>query len=168
VKDFTAIGLGATFQFALAAGPASGAKTWAEFVSWAKANPSKASYATSAAGSLPHFVGVLLSRDIGIDMVHVPYKGSGAYMNDLMGGQVPSAIDTIADLSEQHRAGRIRILATTGATRAPATPDVPTFSELGLKERSRLRLVRILRATEHAEGGDRHARTGHQQGADIT
>ena len=133
VKDFTAIGLGATFQFALAAGPGSGAKTWGEFVAWAKANPTKASYATSAAGSLPHFVGVLLSRDIGIDMVHVAYKGSGAYMNDLIGGQVPSAIDTVADLSEQHRAGKIRILATTGAARAPATPDVPTFSELGLK-----------------------------------
>ena len=133
VKDFTAVGLGATFQFALAAGPASGAKTWGEFVAWAKASPAKASYATSAAGSLPHFVGVLLSRDMGIDMVHVPYKGSGAYMNDLMGGQVPSAIDTVADLSEQHRAGRIRILATTGATRASATPDVPTFTELGLK-----------------------------------
>jgi tripartite-type tricarboxylate transporter receptor subunit TctC len=133
VKDFTAIGLGATFQFALAAGPGSGAKTWGEFVAWAKANPNKASYATSAAGSLPHFVGVLLSRDIGIDMVHVPYKGSGAYMNDLMGGQVPSAIDTVADLSEQHRAGKIRILATTGAARAPATPDVPTFTELGLR-----------------------------------
>jgi tripartite-type tricarboxylate transporter receptor subunit TctC len=133
VKDFTAIGLGATFQFALAAGPGSGAKTWGEFVAWAKANPNKASYATSAAGSLPHFVGVLLSRDIGIEMVHVAYKGSGAYMNDLMGGQVPSAIDTVADLSEQHRAGKIRILATTGTARAPATPDVPTFSELGLK-----------------------------------
>jgi tripartite-type tricarboxylate transporter receptor subunit TctC len=133
VKDFTAIGLGATFQFALAAGPGSGAKTWGDFVAWAKANPAKASYATSAAGSLPHFVGVLLSRDMGVDMVHVPYKGSGAYMNDLMGGQVPSAIDTVADLSEQHRAGKIRILATTGAARAPATPDVPTFSELGLK-----------------------------------
>lgn len=133
VKDFTAIGLGATFQFALAAGPGSGAKTWGEFVTWAKANPTKASYATSAAGSLPHFVGVLLSRDIGVDMVHVPYKGSGAYMNDLIGGQVPSAIDTVADLSEQHRAGKVRILATTGAARAPAMPDVPTFTELGLK-----------------------------------
>ena len=133
VKDFTAIGLGATFQFALAAGPGSGAKTWAEFVAWAKANPAKASYATSAAGSLPHFIGVLLSRDIGVDMVHVAYKGSAAYVNDLLGGQVPSAIDTVADLSEHHRGGRIRILATTGAARAPATPDVPTFSELGLK-----------------------------------
>ena len=133
VKDFTAIGLGATFQFALAAGPGSGAKTWGEFVAWAKANPAKAAYATSAAGSLPHFVGVLLSKDIGIDMVHVAYKGSGAYMNDLIGGQVPSAIDTVADLSEQHRAGKIRILATTGSARAPATPEVPTFTELGLK-----------------------------------
>jgi len=133
IKDFTAVGLGATFQFALAAGPGSPAKTWAEFATWAKANPAKASYATSAAGSLPHFVGVLLSRDIGVDMVHVAYKGSGAYMNDLIGGQVPSAIDTVADLSEQYRAGKIRILATTGEKRAPATPEVPTFSELGLK-----------------------------------
>jgi tripartite-type tricarboxylate transporter receptor subunit TctC len=133
VKDFTAIGLGATFQFALAAGPASGAKTWGEFAAWVKANPTKASYATSAAGSLPHFVGVLLSRDIGVEMVHVAYKGSAAYINDLIGGQVPSAIDTVADLSELHRAGKIRILATTGATRAPAMPDVPTFAELGLK-----------------------------------
>ncbi len=105
VKDFTAIGLGATFQFALAAGPGSGAKTWGEFAAWAKANPAKASYATSAAGSLPHFVGVLLSRDIGVDMVHIAYKGSAAYINDLVGGQVPSAIDTVADLSELHRAG---------------------------------------------------------------
>jgi len=133
VKDFAAIGLGATFQFAFAAGPASSAKTWNEFVVWAKANPTKASYATSAAGSLPHFVGVLLSRDMGVDMVHVAYKGSAAYINDLIGGQVPAAIDTVADLSELHRAGRIRILATTGATRAPAMPDVPTFTELGLK-----------------------------------
>jgi len=133
VKDFTAIGLGATFQFALAAGPGSGAKTWNEFAAWAKANPAKASYATSAAGSLPHFVGVLLSRDIGVDMVHVAYKGSAAYINDLIGGQVPSAIDTVADLSELHRAGRIRILATTGAARAPAMPDIPTFAELGLR-----------------------------------
>jgi len=100
IKDFTAVGLGATFQFAFAAGPGSPAKTWAEFATWAKANPAKASYATSAAGSLPHFVGVLLSRDIGVDMVHVAYKGSGAYMNDLIGGQVPSAIDTVADLSQ--------------------------------------------------------------------
>lgn len=133
VRDYAPIGLGATFAFAFAVGPASGSKSWAEYVAWAKANPAKASYATSAAGSLPHFIGVLLSREMGIDMVHVAYKGSAAYINDLIGGQVPAAIDTIADLSELHRAGRIRIVATSGAARAPAMPDVPTFAELGLK-----------------------------------
>ena len=133
LKDFTPIGLGATFQFALAVGPESGAKTWAEYVTWIKANPAKASYATSAAGSLPHFIGVLISREIGVDMVHIGYKGSAAYVNDLIGGQVPAAIDAVADLTELHRAARIRILATSGATRSPVLPDVPTFTELGLK-----------------------------------
>ncbi len=133
IKDFAPIGLGATFQFAIAAGPASGAKTWQEFVAWAKANPGKASYATSGAGSLPHFFGVLLSREIGVDMVHVAYKGSGAYVNDLLGGQVPAAVDAIADLTELHRAGKIRILASSGATRSTALPEVPTFTELGVK-----------------------------------
>ena len=132
VKDFTAVAIGATFQFAIAAGPESGAKNWSEFVAWVRANPSKASYATSGAGSLPHFFGVLVSREIGVPMVHVPYKGSAAYMNDLLAGQVPAAVDAIADLTEQHRAGKVRILASSGATRSTVLPDVPTFTELGL------------------------------------
>jgi len=133
IKDFTPIALGATFQFAIAAGPASGAKNWNEFAAWAKANPTKAGYATSGAGSLPHFFGVLLGRGIGVEMVHVPYKGSAAYLNDLVGGQVPAAIDAIADLTELHRAGKVKVLASSGATRSTALPDVPTFNELGVK-----------------------------------
>ena len=133
IKDFAAVAQGATFQFAIAAGPASGAKTWSEFAAWVKANPAKAAYATSGAGSLPHFFGVLLSRELGVAMVHVPYNGSGAYVNDLLGGQVPAAVDAIADLTELHRAGRIRILASSGAVRSTALPEVPTFNELGLK-----------------------------------
>jgi tripartite-type tricarboxylate transporter receptor subunit TctC len=133
IKDFTPIAIGATFQFALAAGPASGAKTWADFAAWVKANPGKASYATSGAGSLPHFFGVLLGRGIGVEMVHVPYKGSAAYINDLIGGQVPAAVDAIADLTELHRAGKVTILASSGAKRSTALPEVPTFSELGVK-----------------------------------
>jgi len=133
IKDFAPVALGATFQFALGVGPQSGAKTWAEFAAWAKANPGKASYATSGAGSLPHFFGVLLGREIGVDMVHVAYKGSAAYINDLIGGQVPAAVDAIADLTELHRAGKVTILASSGATRSTALPDVPTFGELGLK-----------------------------------
>jgi tripartite-type tricarboxylate transporter receptor subunit TctC len=133
LNDFTPVALGATFQFAIAAGPASGANTWQEFVTWARAHPDKAAYATSGAGSLPHFFGVLLSREIGVDMVHVAYKGSAAYINDLIGGQVPAAVDAIADLTELHRAGKIRVLASSGAKRSTALPEVPTFNELGLK-----------------------------------
>jgi tripartite-type tricarboxylate transporter receptor subunit TctC len=133
IKDFTPIAIGATFQFAIAAGPASGAKTWADFAAWAKANPGKASYATSGAGSLPHFFGVLLGRGIGVEMVHVPYKGSAAYINDLIGGQVPAAVDAIADLTELHRAGKVTILASSGSKRSTALPEVPTFAELGVK-----------------------------------
>jgi len=132
LKDFTPIAIGATFQFAIAAGPASNAKTWQEFVAWAKANPDKAAYATSGAGSLPHFFGLLLSTEIGVPMLHVAYKGSAAYINDLIGGAVPAAIDAMADLTELHRSGKIRILATSGAKRSTALPDVPTFKELGL------------------------------------
>jgi tripartite-type tricarboxylate transporter receptor subunit TctC len=132
IKDFTPIAIGATFQFAIAAGPASGAKTWADFAAWAKANPTKASYATSGAGSLPHFFGVMLGRGIGVEMVHVPYKGSAAYTADLISGQVPAAVDAIADLTELHRAGKVTILASSGTTRSKALPDVPTFAELGV------------------------------------
>ena len=134
VKDFTPIAIGATFQFAIAAGPASGAKTWADFAAWAKANPDKASYATSGAGSLPHFFGVLLGRGIGVEMVHVPYKGSAAYTADLLSGQVPAAVDAMADLTELHRAGKITILASSGSKRSTALPEVPTFAELGVKD----------------------------------
>ncbi len=132
LKDFTPLGLGATFQFAVAAGPASGSKSWQEFAAWVKANPDKAAFATSGAGSLPHFFGLLLSTEIGVPMLHVAYKGSAAYINDLVGGQVPAAIDTVADLSEMHRSGKIRVLATSGAKRSTALPDIPTFKELGL------------------------------------
>ena len=134
IKDFTPIAVGATFQFAIAAGPASGAKTWPDFVAWVKSNPTKASYATSGAGSLPHFFGVLLGRGIGVEMVHVPYKGSAAYINDLISGQVPAAVDAIADLTELHRAGKVTILASSGSKRSTALPEVPTFAELGVKD----------------------------------
>ena len=132
LKDFAPVAIGATFQFAIAAGPESGAKTWQEFAAWVKANPDKAAYATSGAGSLPHFFGAMLSTELGVPMLHVAYKGSAAYVADLIGGSIPAAIDAIADLTELHRAGKVRILASSGETRSTALPDVPTFKELGL------------------------------------
>ncbi|MFO1313878.1 MAG: tripartite tricarboxylate transporter substrate-binding protein, partial [Burkholderiales bacterium] len=81
----------------------------------------------------PHFFGVLLGKGIGVEMVHVPYKGSAAYASDVISGQVAGAIDAIADLTELHRAGKVKVLASSGATRSTALPDVPTFNELGVK-----------------------------------
>jgi tripartite-type tricarboxylate transporter receptor subunit TctC len=130
VKDFAPIAQAVTFQFAYATGPMTGAKTWSEYVAWAKANPQKSSYATSGAGSLPHFFGLMLGKEAGIELLHVPYKGSAAYIGELIGGQIPAAADAVGDLTEQHRAGKIRILATSGTTRA--LPDVPTFREVGV------------------------------------
>jgi tripartite-type tricarboxylate transporter receptor subunit TctC len=133
LKDFAPVALGATFQFAIGVGPASGAKTWDQFVAWARSNPKAAAVANSGAGSLPHFFAVLVSTQLGLEMLHVPYKGSSAYVGDLISGQVPAAVDAIADLTELHRAGKVRVLASSGAVRSTALPDVPTFAEVGVK-----------------------------------
>ena len=132
VKDFAALGQAATFQFAFATGPMTGAKSWPEFTAWARANPKTASYATSGAGSLPHFFGLMVGKAVGVELLHVPYKGSAAYMGELAGGQIPAAVDAVGDLAELHRGGKIRILATSGSVRA--LPDVPTFKEAGLPQ----------------------------------
>ena len=98
-----------------------------------QANPAQANFGTPGAGSLPHFFGVMIARDAGLDLVHVPYGGGGPLMNALMGNQVSSAIDTLVDQVELLRAGKIRMLATAGATRSTLLPDVPTFAQSGLK-----------------------------------
>ena len=131
IRDFTPVALGATFQFALAAGPASGAKTWSEFAAWAKANPAKAGYATSGAGSLPHFFGVLLGRGIGVEMVHVPYKGSSQAHVDILGGNVEMMFDTTSSAMPQIKAGRFKPLAVTSPQRSAELPNVPTIAEAG-------------------------------------
>jgi tripartite-type tricarboxylate transporter receptor subunit TctC len=122
LNDFTPIALGATFQFAIAAGPASGANTWQEFVTWARAHPDKAAYATSGAGSLPHFFGVLLGREIGVDMVHVAYKGSAAYINN-RALQSPDVADKLSRLGMDPATGTpaefARILAADYAKWGP-------------------------------------------------
>jgi tripartite-type tricarboxylate transporter receptor subunit TctC len=113
-------------------GPMSGARTWPEYVAWVKANPDKAFFASSGVGSMGHLVGVVLARTSGLRLEHVAYKGSGHYNAELMGGQVSAGISGIADASEHHRSGKLRIVATSGAERSRALPDVPTFTELGV------------------------------------
>jgi tripartite-type tricarboxylate transporter receptor subunit TctC len=132
VKDFSPISLVSTFDFAVTAGPAAPAGDLKTVLAWMKANPSKANYATSGAGTVPHFAGLLLSQAAGVPMTHVAYRGGAPAAQDLIGGQVPLMVDTAVETIEHHRAGKVRILAVTGAQRSKALPDVPTLKESGI------------------------------------
>ena len=131
IKDLKPVALISDFEFAIAVGPAVPAKTLQELVAWMKANPTKASYGTPGAGALPHFFGVLFSKAVGVEMVHVGYRGSALALVDLLSGQIPIMVTTTTDLLQNHNEGKIRILATSDGKRSPLVPDVPTFKELG-------------------------------------
>jgi tripartite-type tricarboxylate transporter receptor subunit TctC len=132
VRDFVPVARVATFDFAVTAGPALRAQTLREMLEWAKAHPKDANYGSPGAGTLPHFVGLLLARTAGIELNHVAYKGGAPAMADLVGGQIPLMIDTPTETLEMHKAGKVRVLATTGERRSRALPDVPTLNEAGV------------------------------------
>ncbi len=131
VADFQPVAQVATFDFALAIGPQVPAKSLSELVAWVKANPSQGSYGTPAAGTLPHFFAVKFARAAGLDVRHVGYRGSAAAMTDLVGGQIPMVVTTTSDVLEHHKAGSVRVLATSDRERSPFLPGVPTFREAG-------------------------------------
>ena len=132
VKDFTAISLVSTFDFAVTAGPGAPPGDLKTVLAWLKANPTKANYATSGAGTVPHFAGQLLGQAAGVQMTHVAYRGGAPAAQDLIGGQVPLMVDTASETIEHHKAGKVRILAVTGEQRNKALPDVPTLRESGI------------------------------------
>lgn len=129
--DFTPVTQVATFDFGLAVGPQTTATNVKDLVAWVKANPDKGSYGTPAAGTLPHFFAVSFAKAAGIDLRHVGYRGSAAALTDLIAGQIPIVFTTVSDLLEQHKAGTIRVLATSDVQRSPFLPNVPTFKEAG-------------------------------------
>jgi tripartite-type tricarboxylate transporter receptor subunit TctC len=131
VRDFAPVSLAANFQFALAVGPASSAKTLPDHFAWLRANPAKAAYGLPIAGGPGHFLGVMVARATGVDLAFVSYKGSGPLVTDLIGGQVPAAIAPVNDLIKHHQAGKVHMLASFGPRRSPVAPGVPTFTELG-------------------------------------
>ena len=132
-RDFVPVSIGAVMHHGLAVGPLvpASVKTVKEFLAWAKANPEKANYGSPAAGSTPHFIGALLGIGNGVDMKHIPYRGSVPGVTDLVGGQIASMVTPSGDFIPNHKAGKIRLLATSGRQRSPFTPDVPTFAEQG-------------------------------------
>jgi tripartite-type tricarboxylate transporter receptor subunit TctC len=111
------------------ANPSLTASTVPELIAYAKANPGKITMASAGTGSSGHLAGELFKMTAGVNMLHVPYRGAGPALSDLLGGQVLTAVIGIAGSIEQVRAGKLRALAVTTTTRATALPDVPTVSE---------------------------------------
>jgi tripartite-type tricarboxylate transporter receptor subunit TctC len=130
-KDFAPVAHLSNFQLGFGVNANVPAKTLAEYVAAVKKDPKLGFYASAASGSIPHFFGVMFARTAGIDLTHVPYKGTAPALQALAGGEV-SAISTVAaDIGTLVRSGKARLLAVSGEKRAAAFPDVPTFRESG-------------------------------------
>lgn len=132
VKDFTPVSLLAHFQFGVVAGPASGAKTVAEMLAKAKADPKTATYGSPGLGTLPHFMGVLMEQSTGVAFTHVPFQGGAPANTALVGGHIAYKFDVVSETAELHRSGKVRIIAVTGPKRDPQVPEVPTMKEAGV------------------------------------
>lgn len=130
-KSFEAIGMLGSSPLALLAKPTFPASNVRELVAIAKTKPGKISYASFGAGTTSHLAGEMLKTTAGIDLLHVPYKGSGPAMTDLLGGQVDLSMDTVVAALPMLRSGKVKALATTGTQRASLLPDVPTVAEGG-------------------------------------
>jgi tripartite-type tricarboxylate transporter receptor subunit TctC len=112
--------------------PSVKAKTLAEFIALAKAEPGKLNYASSGNGTPYHMAGELFKAMAGVDIVHVPYRGSSGARTDVLGGQVQMMFDAVTTMSEHVKAGQVRALGTSGKARSTVLPDVPTISEAGV------------------------------------
>lgn len=136
VADLTPASLGAVFDFGFAVGPAvpAGVRNIAEFLAWCKANPTLANFGSPAAGSVPHFIGVLIGRSAGVDLNHVPYRGTQPAILDMIGGQVQAVSGPVGEFTQHVAAGKCRLLATTGSQRNRFAPTVPTLVEQGLRD----------------------------------
>jgi tripartite-type tricarboxylate transporter receptor subunit TctC len=103
------------------------------FFAWAKANPDKAAYGSPGAGSMPHLIGVLVAKASGAELRHAPYRGSAPGIQDLLGGQIAAFFGPTGDVLAHSKAGKVRVLGTSGGERSAFLPDVPTLQEQGVK-----------------------------------
>lgn len=134
--DLTPVTLGCVFDFGFAVGPAvpANVKTVPEFLAWVKSNPAGGNFGSPAAGSTPHFLGALVGKSAGLDLKHAAYRGTQPAMLDLLGGNISAVSGPIGDITQHLSTGKVRILATSGAKRNRFAPDVPTFTEQGMKD----------------------------------
>lgn len=134
--DVTAVTLACTFDFGFAVGPGvpDSVKDLPTFLAWCKANPDKANYGSPAAGSVPHFIGVLLGQAGGVELKHVAYRGTQPAIQDMVAGQVQAVSGPVGEFIQQVNAGKARFLGVSGSERNRFAPSVPTFAEQGYKE----------------------------------
>jgi len=130
-RDFEPVAHLSNFQLSLLINAELPAKTVADYVALVKKDPRLGDYASAAAGSLPHYFGVLFAKSTGLEMTHVPYKGTAPALQALAGGEVKAAMFVLADALTLVRSGKARVLAVSGARRSALAPEVPTFKELG-------------------------------------
>ena len=131
-KDYVALSQVTSYDFGIAVGPAVPVREFGHLRAWMQTNQDKIAAGVPATGSLPHFFALMLGDKMKLSMPVVGYKGSAPLMNDLMGGHVPIAFDSLDALEPLAKAGKVRILAVSGVRRAASLPDVPTFKEAGL------------------------------------
>lgn len=132
LKDLAPIGLLHTLPNVLLVNPGVPAKNVGELIAYAKANPGKLNFASAGNGSASHLFGELFKISAGIDIVHVPYKGGGAAMPDLIAGQVSMMLETIPNALPHVRSGKLNALAVTSGKRSSAAPEIPTVAESGI------------------------------------
>ena len=134
--DLVPVCMASSLVHGLAVGPMvpGSVKTVKDFLAWAKANPKDASYGSPAAGSTPHFLGALLGLNNGVELKHIPYRGSTPGVVDVIGGQIACMFTPHGDFLANHKAGKLRILATSGKQRSAFVPDIPTFIESGFPD----------------------------------
>lgn len=132
VRDFAPIALLTSAPYILVANPEFQARSVSDLIKLARAHPGQIAYGSAGNGTAGHLAMELLKSTAGVDMIHVPYKGSSPMLNDLIGGRISVAFDNILSSSQFIKAGSLRALATSGARRAPSMPDIPTVAESGL------------------------------------
>jgi tripartite-type tricarboxylate transporter receptor subunit TctC len=132
VRDFAPVSMLSAQPYILAVNPSVPATSVAQLVAHAKANPGKLSFASAGLGSGAHFAGELFNHMAGVDILHIPYKGTGPAITDVIGGRVTILYAGVATLRSFVGSGKMRVLAVTSARRSPGMPDVPTIAESGL------------------------------------
>jgi tripartite-type tricarboxylate transporter receptor subunit TctC len=131
-KDFAPVGMIGNAPNSLVVNPSFPAKTLVELIAHAKANPGKVNFGSAGAGTASHITGEYFARSAGITLVHIPYKGTGPVLTDLLGGHIPMAFAPIPASHSNVAAGKLRALAVTSTTRSGLLPDVPTIAESGI------------------------------------